>query len=216
MIATLRQFYGVQPAPPGDLFQFYAWEIVSAQTLPARRDLAWHALRRVPALTPDAMFRAPAPELRAALALAGPRVDDRIDRLRGLAGEFRRHRDLLRDESLTAAGVLAARRALRKLQGVPPPVHGRALLYALGYPVLPLDDDVRRLVTRLLGPEGRRRSRAKPWIGGRIGAALEARREAITYLRHHAQQTCVRGTPHCTVCPLRGECRSVERGDAPA
>ena len=61
-------------------FQFFLWEILSRDALPARRDLAWQALRRIPALTPDAVSRAASKELLDAVALAGPHRDERSSR----------------------------------------------------------------------------------------------------------------------------------------
>ena len=54
---ALHAVYGPLAHPPADLFGFYVWEVISEGALPARRDLAWLALKRIPALTPDAMFR---------------------------------------------------------------------------------------------------------------------------------------------------------------
>ena len=66
---ALATFYGPLAPPPRDLFGFVVWEILSARALPSRRDMAWQALRRLPALTPDAMFRAPKADLQDALLM---------------------------------------------------------------------------------------------------------------------------------------------------
>ena len=71
--AALRAFYGPLAPPPQELFAFFVWDVVSARTLPARRDMAWQALKRLPALTPDAMFRASKDDLETALAAVGAR-----------------------------------------------------------------------------------------------------------------------------------------------
>jgi hypothetical protein len=55
LLDRLRTFYGALPSPPSDPFALYVWEVLSVGTTPARRDAAFNALRRVPALTPDAV-----------------------------------------------------------------------------------------------------------------------------------------------------------------
>src|SRR5688572_4204378 len=94
-VHALRTFYGRLPAPPEDLFQFFVWEILSATSLPARRDHAWNALKKIPALTPDAMFRAPAKALLDAVALGGPHREHKVEQLRATVDVFKRHREAL-------------------------------------------------------------------------------------------------------------------------
>jgi endonuclease III len=217
VISALKQFYGLQPTPPADWFQFFVWEIVSDQALPARRDLAWQALRRIPALTPDAMFRAPKQELLDALGIAGPNREDRLDRLRAIVGEFKRHRDELANERLARASTLAVTRALRRLDHATSATRARALLFAGDRAVLPMDDDMLRVVSRLMGtPENRCRPVARRWLTARVNAEPSSFRDAVIYLRHHAQHTCLKVGPHCGICPLRPRCGSVQRSDAPA
>jgi endonuclease III len=207
VISRLREFYGLQPTPPSDLFQFLIWEILSEHALPARRDLAWQALRRLPALTPDAMFRAPAKELASAVGFAGPNRDDKLERMRAVVGEFRRHRDALDAETLARLSAHRVGRALRQLEHVARDTRARAVLFAADHPVLPLDDDVTRVVNRLMGmPGNRRRSRARSWLGARVERRPSVYREAIVYLRHHAQHTCLKVGPHCGICPIRSDC----------
>ncbi len=215
MIRTLREFYGLQPTPPSDLFHFLLSEVLSEHALPARRDLAWQALRRIPALTPDAVSRAPAKELLEAIGIAGPRRDDKLERIRVIVGEFKRHRDQLSGNSFTSAGALQAARALRRLEHAVPAVGARAMLFAGGRIVLPVDDDVHRVVSRLMGdPTNRRRGTVRRWLAEKVPTDAASYREAIIYLRHHAQHTCLKVAPHCSVCPLRVTCPSVQRRDS--
>ena len=95
VLTALAAFYGPLAPPPRDLFAFFVWEIVSARALPARRDMAWQAVKRIPALTPDAMFRAPKDDLKAAIEGLGG-FEERLDALRAGGGHFRRHRELPR------------------------------------------------------------------------------------------------------------------------
>jgi endonuclease III len=216
VIHTLREFYGLQPTPPADWFQFLIWEILSEQSLPARRDLAWQALRRIPALTPDAIFRAPPKELLDAVGLAGPHREEKVERIRALVGAFKRHRDLF-VQVASGSGVLQAARAMRRLEQVSPSVRARAILFVVGRAVLPLDQDVARVVSRLMGaPHNRRRALARRWLSERLDPGVTSYRDAIVYLRHHAHQSCTAVAPHCAVCPLRHDCGSVQRGHAPS
>jgi endonuclease III len=212
LVHALRDFYGLQPTPPADLFQFFVWEILSENALPARRDLAWQALRRLPALTPDAMFRVPVTDLADAISLAGPHREEKVDRIRALVGDFKRHRDALSSEALTKASTLTVARILRRLDRVSPATRARALLFAVGRTVLPVDADVHRVASRLIGTPGRRRrGTVRGWLGERLPRDAATYRDAVIYLRHHAHRTCINVAPHCGVCPLRRDCRSVER-----
>lgn len=226
LIPTLREFYGLLPEPPSDPFQFFIWEILSADALPARRDIVWLALRRLPALTPDAMARTPQKELVDLLRTIGS-PDERSDRIRATTGEMKRHRDLFDPDALRSNGLLFAARAFRRLSQLPRDVADRALLYAAGYPVLPLDDGAARVIARIEGTaiapshgaEGftlkralyagrlrKQRRRARKTLAAALPRDIELYREAVLYLRHHAHNTCLAVAPHCKVCPLLPEC----------
>ncbi|HXG87203.1 MAG TPA: hypothetical protein VNJ02_02620 [Vicinamibacterales bacterium] len=197
------------------------WEILSDGSLPARRDLAWLAFKRIPALTPDAVFRAPAKALLDAVGLTGPYREEKIDRIRATVGEFKRHRVVLDAPALRAAGLLRALRTLRRLAHLDNQMRQRALLFSAEFAVLPVDDDMARVATRLSGEtsEGyvvpaamnkreaaRTRRLAKRWLRAQLAADLETYQDAVIYVRHHAQHTCIAIGPHCGVCPLREAC----------
>lgn len=206
MIATLREFYGLQPTPPGDLFQYFVWEILSEHALPARRDLAWQTLKRMPALTPDAMFRTPVSELLDAVGIAGPHREERVEQIRATVGEFKRHREELDAERLRQVSTLQAGRALRRVPHLGPAVLRRAHLFVLREHVLPIDEEVRRVVSRLMGRPNDRRSAIRRWLAQKVHQEGATNRDAVVYLRHHALHTCLKVGPHCHVCPLRKEC----------
>ncbi len=156
VLARLRAFYGPLAQPPRELFAFFVWDVVSARALPARRDTAWQALRRLPALTPDAMFQVSKEDLGQALRAVGG-VEQRIEQLKNGSGHFRRHRELRQQVS----GSLRA--AVRALAGVPhlsPAARLGALLFAGGHAVAPVDDGVARVLGRLHGGGGPKRARA--------------------------------------------------------
>lgn len=230
----LREFYGLLPHPPADPFQFFLWEILSHDALPARRDLAWQALRRIPALTPDSVFRAPAKTLNATIALIGPHRDERLERIRAVAGEFKRHHEWFSPDQL-ARSVLTATRHFRRLPNVPQDMLDRALLYAAPHPVLPLDNGTARVVARIEGTaipvsggaEGftlkrarwsgelrKQRRQARRTLRAVLVAEIGEYRDAVQYLRHHSQHTCLAVGPHCTVCPLAIQC-AFARGETP-
>jgi len=116
VLTALAAFYGPLAPPPKDLFAFFVWDVISTRALPARRDIAWQALRRLPALTPDAMFRAPKDDLKAAIDGLGA-FEDRLESLRAGSGHFRRHRDL---SDRVAGPMLGAARALADVPHLSP------------------------------------------------------------------------------------------------
>jgi endonuclease III len=217
MDAALREFYGPLHRPPSTLFQFFVWEILSEHAVPARRDLAWAALRRIPALTPDSLFRAPARELTEAVAFTGLPREETIDRLKATAEAFRRHRDPLDLDDRRDMSLRAVWRRLAVLVHIDPRVRRRAVLFALDVPVLSVDEDVSRVILRLTRPidaaastrgsvpatgAPRARAVARRWLAAHLPRDLDACRDAVLYLRHHAQHTCLAVGPHCHVCPL--------------
>ena len=226
-VRALREFYGLLPHPPADPFQFFLWEILSAHALPARRDLAWQALRRVPALTPDAVFRVPGKTLQELVGIAGPNRDERVELIRATVGEFKRHRGDFDAEAFARVGLRVAARSLRRLAHLPEDMRERGLLFAGNYRVLPVDDPTARVVARLEGTaiavrdgaEGftlkralwsgerrKQRRRARRTLAGRLPPDPLAYRETLLYVRHHALQTCLPVGPHCGVCPLAPNC----------
>jgi endonuclease III len=198
------------------LFQYFVWEVLSFNTLPARRDLAWLALRKIPALTPDAMFRATPKAVLDAIGLTGGHREEKLDRIRVTVTEFKRWRDRLDSERMPQAGLLRSARALRKLSQFDKFPRARALLFAAGFRVLPVDDEVSRVATRISGePNPRNRRSAKRWLAPQLAKDVAVYRGAIVYMRHHAQQTCLAIAPHCGVCPLRLECAFVSSAKRP-
>src|ERR1700751_3687847 len=93
-IDALHRFYGVLPSPPRDPFGLFVWEVLSVHSTPRKRDAALGALRRIRALTPEAMWRATQKKLEASVALAGPYIEQRMRALRTGVDKFRREPDL--------------------------------------------------------------------------------------------------------------------------
>lgn len=207
LVEALGAFYGLLAPPPRDLFGFVVWEILSARTLPSRRDLGWTALRRIPALTPDAMFRAATADLQEALLML-PGREERIDELRAASGHLRRRRDL---DQVVAGPLGRAVRALADVPALTAPARVRALIFVGGHSVSPVDDGIVRVVARLHGLSHPRPRGLRRLARARLAAASVGQpgllRQATVLLGHHAQHACAEAAPHCGVCPLAARCR---------
>jgi len=213
LVTALERFYGPLAAPPPDPFRCFVWEALGTQTTPGRREAAYSALRRIPALTPDSMFRAPRADLAAAIALAGPYQEQRISALLAGVGQFRRRPDLA---SVIQGTLRGATRALHMLPRLADASVTRILLFAGNHAVMPVDRDMVRLCVRL-GIHGETRSPAAlaRYVRQAIQPALPPDpavfKHAALYLGHHAIQTCT-DDPHCVVCPLKDLCPSGRTG----
>jgi endonuclease-3 len=208
-LAPLERFYGVLPAPPRDPFALFVWEVLSVHSTPRKRDAALGALKRIRALTPDAMWRAPRKKLEESVALAGPYLDQRLQALRTGVDLFRRTPDLPR---VIRGPVVAARRALKPLPQMGEGGAYRMLLFAADRPVMPVDARVGRVALRL-GFGGAQPTFEKTARSVREALALEipetvdAYRRAFLYFSHHGAATCTEANPHCQVCPIREGCQ---------
>ncbi|HXE79875.1 MAG TPA: hypothetical protein VNK41_03930 [Vicinamibacterales bacterium] len=204
----LHAFYGPLVPPPRDPFAMYVWEVLNFQAAPVRRDAAMAALRKIPALTPDSIWKAVPKRLEAAVILAGPYHDERVRALRAGADLFRRHPEL----AAQIAGPFAtARRALRALPQLGLAGAQRMLLFGSHHPVIPSDAHLMRVALRLgYGtPSANVRlqiRRVRRALSSCIPPDLEARRRAVIYLSHHGHATCLEHDPHCSVCPLLAGC----------
>jgi endonuclease-3 len=208
LLEALRRFYGALPSPPGDPFALFVWEVLSTHSTPRKRDAALGALKRIPALTPDAMWRAPQKKLEACLALAGPYVEQRLQALRTGVDIFRRSPKLA---GIIKGPLVAARRALKGLPRMGEGGAYRMLLFAADHPVLPVDARVGRVVVRLgyseLHRDFARTARSvRDALARELPDTVEAYRQAYLYLSHHGAATCTDRDPHCTVCPLLSDC----------
>src|ERR687885_2372091 len=109
LVDRLETFYGLLAAPPHDPFQLFVWEVLSVHSTPRKRDAAFGALKRIRALTPDSMWRAPQKKLEDGVKLAGPYTEQRLSALRTGVDVFRRAPDL---PTIIRGPLPAARRAL--------------------------------------------------------------------------------------------------------
>ena len=204
----LRKFYGALPAPPHEPFTLFVWEVLSVHSTPRKRDLALAALKRIRALTPDAMWRAPQKKLADGVALAGPYGEQRLKALRTGVDIFRRTPDL---PSILRGALPAARRALKGLPQMGEGGAYRMLLFAADQAVLPVDARVSRVARRLgfgeTHPDFVKTARSvRDAIAKQLRPDVEVYRRAFLFLAHHGGTTCTETDPHCTVCPLLSDC----------
>ena len=208
LVATLQKFYGVLPPPPRDPFTLFVWEVLSVHSTPQKRDAALAALKRIRALTPDSMWRAPQKKLLESVTLAGPYAENRLRALRTGVDIFRRNPSLPQ----TIRGPLQAAR--RALKGLPQMGEGgayRMLLFAADHPILPVDVRVARAATRLGFGQVQKdfpktAKSVREALAPELGGSLEAFRRAFLCLSHHGGATCTERDPHCGVCPVLHAC----------
>ena len=207
-MGALQTFYGALPQPPRDPFTLFVWEVLSAHSTPRKRDAALAALKRIPALTPDSMWRAPQKKLEASVKLTGPYSENRLQALRTGVDVFRRTPTL---PAVIRGPLVAARRALKPLPQLGEAGAHRMLLFAADHAVLPADARLTRVGARLGYGEAhtdfRKQSRAvQEALTRELPPSVEAYRRAFLYLSHHGGATCTESDPHCIVCPLLKEC----------
>jgi endonuclease III len=194
LVGDLKQFYGLLPAPPADAFALFVWDALSFQTTPQKRDIAFGALKRHRALTPDAMSKVAPKTLEESVKLAGPYFEQRLRALRAAIKVFQRHPDL---PSALKGPLPLAQEAMSVLPQTSDGLADRMLLFAGGHRVLPMDAGTARVVRRV-GYDGA--------PDEELPHSLDLYRRVSLYLSHHAVSTCTDADPHCAVCPLLHDC----------
>ena len=212
-LSALQTFYGAVAMPPRDPFILFVWEVLSVHSTPRKRDAALAALKRIPALTPDSMWRAPQKRLEDSVKLAGPYTENRLTALRAGVELFRRSPKL---PAVIRGPLAAARRALKPLPQLGEAGAHRMLLFAADHPILPVDARVSRVGRRLgygePGDDFRKTARSVQQVLTRqLPPDPEIFRHAFLYLFHHGGTTCTESDPHCSVCPLLDDCPEGQR-----
>jgi len=207
-IDSLQKFYGVLPRPPRDPFTLFVWEVLSVHSTPRKRDAALAALKRIRALTPDAMWRAPQKKLEESVALAGPYLENRLTALRTGVDLFRRSPEL---RKMLAGPLGPARRALKPFPQLGEAGAHRLLLFAADHPILPVDARLNRVGRRLgygqAAADFKKQARSvQAAMSAELPDSVEVYRRAFLYLSHHGAATCTEADPHCGVCPLLKDC----------
>ena len=213
LIDALQPFYGPLPTPPRDPFTLFVWEVLSVHSTPRKRDAAFAALKRIPALTPDSMFRAPQKKIEESVKLAGPYTENRLTALRTGAELFRRTPAL---PAIIRGPLPAARRAIKPLPQLGETGAHRMLLFAADHQILPVDARVSRVARRLgygaADAEFSKQARSvQDALTRELPASVDAFRRAFIYLSHHGAATCTEADPHCPVCPLLSDCPEGKR-----
>ena len=213
LIDALHTFYGALPTLPRDPFTLFVYEVLAVHSTPRKRDAALAALKRIPALTPDAMWRAPQKKLEESVKLAGPYLENRLTALRTGVDLFRRTPTL---PAVIRGPLPAARRAIKPLPQLGETGAHRMLLFAADHRILPVDARVSRVGRRLgygeADPEFKKQSRSvQDALTQELPPSVDAYRRAFVYLSHHGAATCTEADPHCPVCPLLKECPEGQR-----
>jgi len=208
LLDALQKFYGALPKPPRDPFTLFVWEVLSTHSTPQKRDAALGALKRIPALTPDSMWRAPQKKLEESVKLAGPYGEQRLRALRTGVEIFRRTPAL---PSIIRGPLTSARRALKGLPQMGEGGAYRMLLFAADQPVLPVDARVSRVARRLgygaqQGDFAKTARSVREAVSRELPADIDGYRRTFIYLSHHGAATCTEADPHCTVCPVLDDC----------
>ena len=208
LLGALKTFYGTLPPPPRDPFTLFVWEVLSVHSTPRKRDAALAALKRIPAMTPDSMWRAPQKKLEQSVKLAGPYAENRLQALKNGAELFRRSPDL---PAIIRGPLPAARRALKPLPQLGETGAHRMLLFAAGHAILPVDARVSRVGRRLgygqaAGDFKKQARSVQDALTKELPASVDVCRRAFLYLSHHGGATCTETEPHCTICPLLKDC----------
>ena len=208
ILNALKRFYGALPPPPRDPFTLFVWEVLSVHSTPRKRDAALAALKRIRALTPDAMWRAPQKKLEQSVALAGPYTENRLQALRTGVDLFRRSPRL---PAVIRGPLAAARRALKPFPQLGETGAHRMLLFAADQAILPVDARVSRVGRRLgygeAADDFKKQARSiQEALARELPASADAYRRAFLYLSHHGGATCTESDPHCAICPLLKDC----------
>jgi hypothetical protein len=183
--------------PPDPVPSADGWELVLAENVAylvddQRRWQALAELRTQVGLAPEQILAAPDSVLRA-LAI-GP--GDRVQRLRRCA-------------ELAIAGA-----PWRAYPGIGQPGQDRIDLFTGSRPVLALDANALRVLTRLGYATPARSyaasySQAQAAASAQLPATVPALQRAHQLLRRHGQLTCRRKDPGCPTCALAASCPSV-------
>jgi len=217
LLDALQKFYGALPKPPRDPFTLFVWEVLSTHSTPQKRDAALGALKRIPALTPDSMWRAPQKKLEESVKLAGPYTEQRLRALRTGVEIFRRTPKL---PSIIRGPLTSARRALKGLPQMGEGGAYRMLLFAANQPVLPVDARVSRVARRLgygdpQGDFAKTARSVREAVSRELPPAIDDYRRVFIYLSHHGAATCTEADPHCAVCPVLPDCPEGKKRSRP-
>jgi endonuclease-3 len=215
IVDDLGRHYGPPVPPPvSDPLQMILWENVAYLADDEARAAAYALLERRVGTDPRAILAAPDEALLEVARAGGIMAERRPAKIRDVAeivvAEF--DGDLSR---LVAGPLDKAKRGLRKFPGIGEPGAEKILLFARRQPILALDSNGLRVLSRLgFGEE--RKSYAATYRSVQEAASREIRADfdrLITthlLLRRHGRTLCKTNAPVCERCPVRDHCRYFE------
>ncbi len=212
LVQVLGRHYGSPKSlAPKDPFQLLLWEYVAYLKDEPTRVSAFAELKRAVGVRPSEVAAAPLPVLGAVARSGGAiAVAIRASRMREVA-------ITVRDEwGGKLSDVLErpydeARRELKKFPSIGPPGADKILLLTGAQPVLALDSNALRVLTRL-GYGKEHKSYQATYTSAQSAAMAElpkttsALTNAFLLLQRHGQELCRRNAPKCTICPVRPSC----------
>ena len=212
IISKLEKRHG-RPPPPKitDPLEIILFENVAYLVSDDQREKAFNALRDQIGLKPTDILSAPYVKILEVARMGGMRPEDRVEKLQLIArivlGEFQG--DL---RQILEWPEPKARKALKKFPGIGDPGADKILLFSHTLPVLALESNGLRALTRLgFGEE------MKNYSATYASAQKSARVQSVEdcawlirahlLLRRHGQELCKRAATICGACPLTEDCR---------
>src|SRR5215470_7054371 len=172
----------------------------------ARHEAAFDALRRQVGLKPTDILSASSEELLEVASLGGMLPEGRVHKLQRIAQialqEF--EGDL---RNILKQPLPRARKLLKKFPGIGDPGAEKILLFSRSYPVLALDSNGLRVLTRLGFAEEQKNYSA--WYRAAQEAVKDQLKQDYSWLiaahqllQRHGRELCRRSEPVCKSCPL--------------
>jgi endonuclease III len=210
VVDHLAGMYGEPMLPPArPLFELVVWENVAYLVDDDARARAFETLRGDIGLTPEALLTVSDAALESVTGhgiLAGQQAAKLREIARITRETFGGDVDAVRGLPLPRA-----RRALMQFPSIGEPGAEKILLFGRVYPVLGLDSNGVRVLTRL-GVVAEARSYSATYRGVQrlaqeyAGLGIEWLQRAHLLLRQHGQELCRRNRPACERCPLNADC----------
>jgi len=214
LISDLKRQHGtVAPPPATDAFQLVVWEKVAYLATDEKREAAFHLLAREVGLRSRDILKAKRSTIIDALHSGGinpvERANNLIEAAQIAVADFGGSLD-----AACALPIAEAKRALKRIRGIADPGAEKILLLTKRYPVLGVDSNGLRVLTRLgYGTEAKSYSAtyksATTAAITELGGDIDVVTEAHLLLRHHGQTVCKTSAPHCGACSVRARCPSV-------
>ena len=213
LVAKLEKHHGVPGLPPASgAFELVLWEIAAYLKDDDSRARAFTTLQRLVGLEPAKVAAASVRELTDIARLGGILAEERAGRwLRSAEIVLRQFGGNL--DTALHLPLPQARKALMKFPMIGEPGAEKILLLTGAAPVLALDSNGVRVLTRLgYGNECKNYAATYRAVQQSAAADLPADCATLTrahlLLRDHGRTLCLRNRPACGSCPVRSDCPS--------